>query len=356
VPPFLDLLGGFVHRHPRFWLWLGNLESRRLAEELRTVQITMPIFVAGLARSGSTLLHEIVASHPGVATHRAKDYPMVYTPFWWRQATSKRPPSKPRERAHQDRIVITSESPEALEEMLWMAFYPGCHDPARDNRLDANRRHRSFEAFYALHIRKLLLAEKATRYAAKANYHVARLPYLARMFSDAKILIPVRAPATHIASLMRQHARFSSGQRNNSRALAFMQRTGHFEFGRDRRPINLGNQQRVKAILNAWSRGEEVLGWALYWDMVYAYLNELLASQPRIRSMARIVRYEDVCACPEKTISALLDQCRLIRTDAVLAKYAGKIRAPDYYDSPFNAAQLALIGEITSSTARRWGY
>src|SRR5207237_9585747 len=130
VPPALDLLGGLVHRHRDFWVRLGRLESRLLAPEWRALPLTMPIYVAGLARAGSTLLHEIVAAHPGVATHRVKDYPMVFTPYWWRRATANLPAPPPRERSHHDGVMIGSDSPEALEEMLWMAFFPRCHDPS----------------------------------------------------------------------------------------------------------------------------------------------------------------------------------------------------------------------------------
>src|SRR5438132_1369089 len=84
VPSFLHVLGGLVHRHRAFWLWLGRLESRLLGEQVRDVPIRMPIYICGLARSGSTLLHEVISSHPSVATHRMKDYPMVFTPYWLR--------------------------------------------------------------------------------------------------------------------------------------------------------------------------------------------------------------------------------------------------------------------------------
>jgi hypothetical protein len=71
-----------VDCHRKFWLGLGRLESSLLGPDLRAVPVTMPVYVCGLARSGSTLLHEIVAAPAGVATHRVKDYPMVYTPYW----------------------------------------------------------------------------------------------------------------------------------------------------------------------------------------------------------------------------------------------------------------------------------
>jgi hypothetical protein len=232
----------------------------------------MPVYVCGLARSGSTLLHEIVASHPSVATQRMKDYPMIFTPYWWRRATANLRPQEPRERPHRDKVMVTTESPDALEEMLWMAFFSRCHDPSRTMVMGAGDRHPAFESFYQAHIRKLLLAEGKTRYAAKANYHIARLPYLVRLLPDAKFIIPVRAPADHIASLMRQHRWFSKGQRKYRRALAFMQRSGHFEFGLDRRPMNLGDGKRVQEIVEAWAAGDEVRGLAMYWDMVYGYL------------------------------------------------------------------------------------
>jgi hypothetical protein len=351
VPPFLDFLGGLVERFRTFWLGLGRLEARLLEEQLNSVQVRMPIYVCGLARSGSTVLHEIVAAAPGVATHRVKDYPMVYTPYWWRRATARQPPAAPRERVHRDRVLITPESPDALEEMLWIPFFPHCHDPSVDNRLPARRRHPVFEAFYRAHLRKLLLAERATRYAAKANYHVARLAYLVRLFPDAKIILPVRAPAGHIASLVRQHQWFCRGQRSHPRALAWMQRSGHFEFGRDRRPMNLGDGERVRAILRAWAQGEEVRGWARYWDMVYGHVIRLLDVDARIRAATKVLRYEDLCAAPAQTIRTVLDHCLLPEGERIVARFTPSIRSPDYYQCPFSSAELALIQEETAATA-----
>jgi hypothetical protein len=92
VPPFLDFLGGLVDRFRKLRLGIGRLESSLLEEQRNGVSGRMPVYVCDLARSGSTLLHEIVASPPGVATHRVKDYPMVYPPSWWRQATALRMP------------------------------------------------------------------------------------------------------------------------------------------------------------------------------------------------------------------------------------------------------------------------
>jgi hypothetical protein len=345
----LDLLGGLVQRHRDFWLGLGRLESSLVAERLAAIPIARPIFIAGLARSGSTLLHEVTAANAGAATHRVKDFPMVFTPYWWRRATAGLRPSVPRERPHRDKMLVTTDSPDALEEMLWLAFFPACHDPGVSNVLTATDSHPAFEEFYQAHIRKLLLAEQATRYVAKANYHIARLSYLLRLFPDARFIVPVRSPVDHIASLMRQHRWFSQGQRSQPRAFAYMQRSGHFEFGLDRRPINLGDCQRVQEIMGAWRAGEEVRGWAMYWNMIHSYLADLLAADAQVRSATLVVHFEALCDAPAEHLRVVLQHCALPEIERVVARFAPTIRRPDYYESGFTAQDLAVIEEETHS-------
>lgn len=316
----------------------------------------MPIYVCGLARSGSTLLHEVIASHPQVATHRLKDYPMLFTPYWWRRANAKTRTQQPRERLHHDGVMVTSESPDALEEMLWMAFFPHCHDPKSSNVLRSADHHPQFEDFYDRHIRKLLLAEEASRYAAKANYHVARLPYLLRLYPDARFIIPVRSPASHLASLIRQQRWFSEGQRQHPRALAYMQWSGHFEFGLDRRPIHLGDEEKVQRIVSAWSAGQEVRGLAMYWDMVYRYLATLLKENAPVRNAALVVRYEALHSDPRGTLRAVFTHCSLPEADALVERHASAIRSPTTDESGFSVEDLAVIHQETADTARQWGY
>jgi hypothetical protein len=356
VPAWLHLLGGLVDRHPGFCKRLGRLESSSLYPDLDRVQVVMPIFICGLARSGTTLLHEVVAAHPSVATHQMRDYPLVFTPYWWRRATAKRRPEVPRERAHRDGMMVTTESPDALEEMVWMAFFSRRHDPMSSNVLKAEDRHPEFESFYRDHIRKLLLATQATRYAAKANYHVARLAYLVRLFPDAKFLIAVRSPKRHIASLARQHEWFCRVQRQSPRALAFMQRTGHFEFGLDRRPVQLGDAERTAQIADDWSSGRETRGWARYWDMVYSYLDGLLGRDDRVRAASFVVRFETLCESPADTLRRVLDHCSLPDGEALVERFAASIRDPTYYTSCFSPEDERVIDEVTADTARRWGY
>lgn len=356
VPAALDWLGALAHGCRRLGIRLGDLESRVLEHELQAVTITSPIYICGLARSGSTLLHEIVTSHPAVATLRVRDYPFVATPVWWRKATASLPKAAPKERAHQDGILIAADSPDSLEEMVWMAFFPKCHDPATNAVLGSRDDHPTFTTFYRNHLRKVLLAENATRYAAKANYHVARLAFLLRQFPDARFLIAVRDPVSHIASLVRQHQLFSAGQRGNGRALRYMQRSGHFEFGLDRRPINLGNGCRVRLVLDAWERGDEIRGWARYWAMTHDFLADLLESNEAVKRAAMIVRFESMCDTPAETIRTVMEHCRLPEAEPAVARFAPTIRRPNYYSVPFSSADLAVIWQEAGEAAKRWTF
>jgi hypothetical protein len=356
VPGFLDFLGGLVERHRHLWLSLARLETSVLSERLRAVAIRMPIYISGLARAGSTLLHELIASHASVATHRLKDYPMIFTPYWWRRASARLSTQPPRERPHGDRILINAESADALEELLWMAFFPRCHDPETSNIMGAAERQPAFESFYDAHLRKLLLAERATRYAAKANYHVARLAYLVRLLPDARFLVAIRSPASHVLSLVRQQVRFARGQRAHPRALALMRRSGHFEFGLDRRPLNLGDRRRVHAIVEAWERGDDVRGFARQWDQVYGYLDDLLRRDAQVRAATQVVRYEVLCESPAETLRAVLRHCNLPDADAIIRQMTPAISQPCYYAETLTHTDLGVIREETEETAARWGY
>ena len=258
----------WVGANRRFWIWLDRVETEFLADRLRTLRIDRPVYVSGLARSGSTILLEILASMPHVATHRYRDCPPFFVPYFWNRIVDRIPRRSVAavERTHRDGIMVTPESPEAMEEVLWMAFFPDAHDPARCNVLGPDTSNPEFERLYVDHLRKIMLVRGGNRYASKANYNATRLEYLQRMFPDARFIIPIRKPAAHIASLMKQHRLFCEGQQLSPRARDHLRWIGHFEFGLDRRPINGGRSaghRGYPAALERWGRRqglEPILG------------------------------------------------------------------------------------------------
>jgi hypothetical protein len=360
VPRATDLLGGLVARSAPFWRWLGGIETDLLEDRLAEVRIESPIYICGLARAGTTILLELFGALPQVATHRYRDFPLIYTPYFWGLVLSclARSSTEPVERTHLDGIMVTPESPEAFEEVLWMHFFPNSHDPTRSSVLDADTSHRAFEAFYRDHLRKLMLIQGASRYAAKGNYNIARLAYLLKLLPDARFLIAVREPSAHIASLMKQHALFCEGERRNPRMLAHMRRVGHFEFGLDRRPIHLGPETAPETaeVSALWDAGEELRGWAVYWRAIHGFLLDQIENDEALSRAVHLVRHEALCERPRETLDALARHCRLDPQDPIITDFAQRLHYPSYYRPGFGDAERRLIAEETGETAIRLGY
>lgn len=359
VSGFDHLLGGLIERFPRFWIGMGNLETWALADEIAAVKVEAPVYVAGLARAGTTIALEILASHPQVATHLYRDFPPVFTPFWWNwfvERSRRGQAPEPAERAHKDGIMVTADSPEAREETIWMAFFRHLHDPAQSNVLGRDTGNPEFEKFYPEHIRKLLLARGRQRYLSKGNYNITRLGYLHRLFPDARFVVPVRDPVWHIASLMKQHRLFSEGERGNPRALDYMRRVGHFEFGLDLRPINTGNDEKVREIEALWAGRDAVRGWARYWAMIYGHVAETLEKDAALREATMVLRYEELCETPAETMKAMMRHCGLEADEKTIRDYAGKLKPPGYYEPEFTEAEMATISEETAAARECFGY
>jgi hypothetical protein len=358
VATWVHLLGGFVSRNKNLWIWLGGLETGMLSDSVSGIEVRQPVYVTGLARSGSTLLLEILNHHLDLTAHCYRDYPLLFTPYVWNRYLDRTPQdsAQSRERTHRDGIFITPDSPEAFEEILWMAFFPESHNPDKSAVLDGDTQNSEFEQFYRDHIRKLLLARGGRRYLAKGNYNITRLPYIKKIVEDPRFVVPVREPIWHIASLIKQHQRFCQGQQINPRSLTHLQRIGHYEFGLDRRPIHTGDSERTAAIMDLWANGAEVEGWAMYWALIHDFVADLLLRHPELQSAVQLVRYEPFCTDAIRGVSELFDHCRLTADDQLLSQVTGLIRAPSLKKPDiFTAADLKTIERHTSETAHRLG-
>ncbi len=194
VTPWMDRLGRILYERPKLMQSLAKMETRLFEDRFDDIPVTAPVWVSGLARSGSTVLLELLAGHPDIVTQRYRDFPPVFTPILWNKFVDYMPGKQEvsTERAHKDGIYVTSESPEAFEEPVWMNFFPHLHKRLWDETFTREASHPEFEAFLNAHIRKLLFLREGMRYLAKANYNVTRLEYLLKLFPDARFVVPIR--------------------------------------------------------------------------------------------------------------------------------------------------------------------
>lgn len=354
VPAWIDHLAGWVSSSPGFWQRLGRLETRMLEERIAAVRVESPIYICGLARSGSTVLLETLAEHAATATHAYRDFPLVHTPYFWNRFLDRaQQRTQAVERAHGDGILVTPDSPEAVEEVLWMSFFPRLHQPGASDVLDSDTHAPAFERYYDEHLRKLLWLRHGRRYLAKGNYNSTRMRYLARLYPDARFIVPLREPVAHVESLLRQHQRFCALHAANPRAQRYMSSLGHFEFGLDRRAVHTGDPGRYDAIRTAWARGDEIAGYALAWADLYAHIAEQLDASPSLRAATLVVRHEALCSEPQTVLRHLFEHCRLDIAPADLARLAGRLQQPEG-ESLLAPADRARIVELTAGSLGRF--
>lgn len=331
---------------------IGDMETDLLGSKLASIPIDRPVFVTGLARSGTTILLDLLSKLEPVGTHRYRDFPFLFSPWWWNACSDRLGKvENPVERPHRDRIRITRESPDAFEEPIWRYFFPFVSEPLGLHVLDAEPRNERFDEFFADHLRKVLLLRGKTRYVSKGNYNITRIGYLARLFPDARFVIPIRDPVRHVASLVRQHRLFSQYSDEDPRVPKYLAAAGHFEFGPHRLPISVDLDETAR-ILDAWSAGDDAVGYAVTWRAVYG-LADRMRADPSLHDRIKLVRFEDLCRRPSETFADLLRFCglepHLHEADAALAS----ISAPD---EPAEPAEADRVRRETAKVAARFGY
>ena len=261
------------------------------------------VFIAGLARAGTTVLMRSLYQSGRFRSLTYRDMPFVLMPKTWSGLTSlfRRHKAK-EERAHGDRVLVDFDSPEAFEEVFWRSFcgddyiFDTCLKPHRPDD-DTIGQFRRFVG------NVLASGDTAGRqhYLSKNNNNLLRLSAIAEAFPEASICIPFRDPVQHALSLKRQHALFLDTHSQDRFALEYMNWLGHHEFGGNHRPFRFG------AVPEDMERyGPDSLDyWLCCWIDAYSYVLENLPG------IARLISYEDLCQAGSGELDRLLDHVAL---------------------------------------------
>lgn len=329
----------------------AGIEDTVFARDAADTPPARPVFVAGLSRGGTTLLLNLLAELPEFATHTYREMPFVLCPMLWNRFSRPfRKPAHAEERAHGDGIAIGYDSPEAFEEILWMAFWP---EKYRDDRIrpwTADDRDAEFEAFFARHMHKLIAiraderpGHEPSRYLSKNYANIARLPLLAALFPDCRIVVPLRDPWSHAGSLLRQHRRFRDLHAREPFARRYMAWLGHFEFGGEFKPIAFSGRPG-----DATESTDGIDFWLRYWIAAHEAIDDGPADN------VVLFDYAALCDAPVAGLTALADAAD---ADArPLRAQAGRIgRSRDYVarDAAHNGALLRRADELYAALRRR---
>ena len=181
------------------------------------------VFVAGLARSGTTILLNAIYNSNQFSSLSYQDMPFVLAPNLWSRVSFNKQNSNLVERAHGDGIKVSTESPEAFEEVFWNTF------DQYDERIKEK---------FNNYVRLINQKYKKKRYLSKNNQNIRRLKLISNTFPNSKILIPFRNPIQQAYSLLSQHQKFIESAKNDRFVSDYMRWIGHTEFGPNYIPIH----------------------------------------------------------------------------------------------------------------------
>jgi len=299
----------------------ADIEGLLFGKRYRDVVVERPIFVTSLPRAGTTLVLEILARVPGIATHTYRDMPFVLAPVLWDALSrSFRRPSDLKERAHGDGMAVGYDSPEAFEEILWRRFWPHKYGSDSIALWTAEENQPGFADAFCDHIRKIIALRAGGvpggRYASKNNANIARIGLLRKLFPDGIILVPVRDPVDQAVSLLQQHRRFGELHARDAFARQYMHDIGHYEFGELHKPLAFAGLDRIRAQY----RPDTLDYWVAYWECAFQHV---LAA----RASVVFVSYETLCASGPGLMRALAEPLA-IPAEALVTALGDRVWAP----------------------------
>tara|TARA_B100001989_G_scaffold229904_1_gene187593 strand:- start:511 stop:1485 length:975 start_codon:yes stop_codon:yes gene_type:complete len=228
------------------------------------------IFITGLARSGTTILLNALYKSNVFASLSYCDMPFVLAPNLWSKISFMEKDSNSIERAHGDGIKVSTESPEAFEEVFWKTF--------------AYEQGEELEENFKIYVRNIVYKSKKKRYLSKNNQNIRRINLISSIFNQSKILIPFRDPIQHSYSLVSQHKKFIDLSKKDNFISKYMKWIGHTEFGPNYFPIH--NQ---KCIFN---NDLEINHWIEQWYFTYSKVLKLIRDKKNVY----FISYEKLCS------------------------------------------------------------
>lgn len=247
--------------------------------------VTNPVFVVGLARSGTTIVLNAIYKSNEFASLSYADMPFILAPNLWSSIAKNKESQPLKERAHGDGIKVNSESPEAFEEVFWNTY------PHHENES-----HEKFKQY----VNNICHKYQKNRYLSKNNQNVKRLGLLSSIYNDSVVLIPFRDPEQHVNSLISQHLKFLKDSKEDPFISDYMKWIGHTEFGAHYSPLSNEN-------LNFLDESDPN-HWLEQWYVTYIKIYEELKDNNNYHFLS----YEKLCNNP-KVWSDIIDLTKINR-------------------------------------------
>jgi Sulfotransferase family len=259
---------------------LFDIEKILHGSSARDVSREKHVFVAGLARAGTTILMRTLYENGNFLSLTYRDMPFILAPNSWRACSKKfSRKGQKQQRAHGDGIEVDYDSPEALEEVFWRTFCRADYIK-KDSLIPMKASAETLENFKSF-ISIILQSEPEKRYLSKNNNNILRLSSISEAFPDAIIIVPFRDPLQQAFSLRGQHRKFvGEGDPFTKKYMTWL---GHHEFGADQRPFVFTGK------VSAGEDTDDLNYWLRLWISTYSSLLDTIPSG------AVFLSYEALC-------------------------------------------------------------
>ncbi len=318
---------------------LGFLERKLTPPNLDATKIDRPIFVIGLPRSGTTLLHYLLSAHPKSAyiNNVMNTLPDSILAIERVRSFLKLNISGDRHLRDSIEVDFTSPSEPIMAWQIW----------TRQDLYDLNFKKLSAAGLgpkavdrIKTDVRKVLLASKleGSRFVCKYPYFSMQMPLLQELFPDAKFVHIVRRPDSVAHSMIKLY-------------LLIEHQRQWVKHPTVKTLIPYPRVPSLQKLIDAHGP-ESTLTTATVWKEA---IQELRSDIPKIKNIFE-VRYEDLVAAPESTLDKILAFCELEKPAPENGKFwrefkkIGKLR----HRSEYPAAPE--IWEIVREEAMHYSY
>ena len=275
-----------------------------------------------MARSGSTILTNILNLHSDTGSFLYKDIPFIEMPYLWSfinklfYAGLKQKP-----RPHGDGLLVGPDSPDPFEEIIWKKYL--------DNYLNSNSQfltagYSNIKLKTALKksiLKILYVRGRKKRYLSKGNYNISRLEYILKIFPDVKIILSIRDPFKQAESLVRVHKKFTKYCKQNKYLIKQLKILSHYEFGPHRRPIYF-NGINYNKTLDSWNKSDDYAGYLMQWYDIYKMVLNKYLSNKKIFSNILVIDNQDLLLKPKETIINILNFTELEYNKSIVTRMA----------------------------------
>lgn len=290
------------------------------------------IYVAGLARAGTTILLEALNSTGEFYTLTYRNMPFITAPYVWNKMIKRNKlKGQLKQRAHADRLLVNYDSPEAFEEVFWKTFLKNQY--IKKDWLEIHSPDLEIQKKYKQFIRNIAVStnsnKEGIRYLAKNNNNLLRISTIKAIFPEAFFIVPFRNPFDHASSLLNQHIQFLELHSRDPFSLKYMNWLGHHEFGLNIKPFYVTE----RALPVDKQEYQNIDYWLQYWYQIYSYI---LTNH---KNNVIFFNYDQLCYHPEQSLEKTIEKINL-KTNSLKEYSQSILTAKQYYTSTFEDHKL----------------